>query len=46
MPLNDDYDLYSRGKDGLTATGVSAARSLDDVVRANNGIFIGLGAHY
>ena len=46
VPLNDDYDLYSRGKDGLTATGVSAARSLDDVVRANNGIFIGLGAHY
>lgn len=46
VPLNDDYDLYSRGKDGFTATNLSAPRSLDDVIRANNGIFIGLGAHY
>lgn len=46
VPLNDDYDLYSRGKDGLTGVSLSAPRSFDDVIRANNGAFIGLGTHY
>jgi general secretion pathway protein G len=46
VPLNDDYDLYSVGKDGLTATGLSSARSTDDVVRANDGAFIGRADHY
>lgn len=46
VPLNDDYDLYSPGKDGLTARSLSSALSQDDVVRANNGAFLGLGEHY
>ncbi len=46
VPLNDDYDLYSVGKDGLTSVSLAAVLSLDDVVRANDGAFIGLGAHY
>jgi general secretion pathway protein G len=46
VPLNDDYDLYSIGKDGLTSRFLSSSRSQDDVLRANNGAFIGLAVHY
>lgn len=46
VPLNSDFDLYSMGKDGLTAFPLSAARAKDDVVRANDGAFIGLASDY
>lgn len=46
VPLNDDYDLYSIGKNGQTAVGLTAPRSLDDVVRANDGAFIGPADRY
>ena len=45
-PLNGDYDLYSRGSDGQTASAVTAKASQDDIIRADNGGFIGLGSHY
>lgn len=45
-PLNSDFDLYSRGKDGDSKGPLSAKASRDDVVRANNGAFIGLGEDY
>lgn len=45
-PLNTDFDLYSVGKDGESAGSLSARQSRDDVVRANNGAFIGLGEDY
>lgn len=45
-PLNTDFDLYSIGKDGETAGPLSAKASRDDIVRANNGAFIGLGEDY
>lgn len=45
-PLNSDFDLYSTGKDGKSASPLSAMSSKDDVVRANNGAFIGLGRDY
>jgi len=45
-PLNTDFDLYSRGKDGDSKGPLSAKASRDDVVRANNGAFIGLGEDY
>ena len=45
-PLNTDYDLYSIGADGSTSGPLSAASSRDDIVRANNGAFIGLGEDY
>ena len=45
-PLNTDFDLYSLGNDGDTAGPVSAAKSHDDIIRANNGSFIGLGVEY
>ncbi len=40
--LNTDYDLYSRGQDGDSAVPLAVSVSQDDVLRANNGGFIGL----
>jgi general secretion pathway protein G len=40
-PLNTDFDLYSIGADGVTKSQVSNKDSLDDVIRARNGGFIG-----
>jgi len=45
-PLNTDYDLYSMGPDGKTATPLTAKASRDDIVRANNGAFIGWGQDF
>jgi general secretion pathway protein G len=45
-PLNTDFDLYSRGKDGNSKGPLNAKESRDDVVRANNGAFVGLGEDY
>jgi general secretion pathway protein G len=45
-PLNTDYDLYSLGADGSSSGPLSARASRDDIVRANNGAFIGLGEDY
>lgn len=45
-PLNTDYDLYSVGEDGSTAMPLSAKAARDDIVRANNGAYIGLGELY
>lgn len=41
-PVNSDYDLYSKGADGQTATQFTAKKARDDVVRANDGDFVGL----
>ena len=46
VPLNSDYDLYSRGKDGDLQPSITNAVSLDDVIRANDGAFLGLAAKY
>jgi general secretion pathway protein G len=46
VPLNTDYDLYSKGKDGKSAPALTAQVSWDDVVRANNGAFIGEARKY
>lgn len=45
-PLNTDFDLYSRGEDGDSAGPLSASESRDDIIRANNGAYIGLGEDY
>ena len=45
-PLNTDFDLYSLGEDGTTKLPLTAKESQDDIVRANDGAFIGLGADY
>lgn len=45
-PLNTDYDLYSLGKDGDSKGPLNAQASRDDIIRANNGAYIGLGEDY
>ncbi len=45
-PLNSDFDLYSLGKDGVSRQQLTNKDSLDDVVRANDGAFVGLAADY
>jgi len=46
VPLNSDYDLYSQGEDGASAAPLSATVSLDDVIRANDGAYIGIARRY
>lgn len=46
VPINTDFDLYSMGKDGDTAAPFTAKQSRDDIVRANDGQFIGLVSAY
>jgi general secretion pathway protein G len=46
IPLNSDFDLYSMGPDGVSALALPAAPSLDDVVRADDGAYIGLAVNY
>ncbi len=45
-PLNSDFDLYSMGRDGDTMKALTSKSSWDDIIRANNGEFIGLGSKY
>jgi general secretion pathway protein G len=45
-PLNTDFDLYSTGDDGESTGALSAKASRDDIIRANNGAYIGLGEDY
>jgi general secretion pathway protein G len=45
-PLNTDFDLGSRGKDGATNFALTAGASRDDIIRANNGAFVGLASNY
>lgn len=46
VPINTDFDLYSMGPDGRSAPPLTARMSRDDIVRANNGKFIGPAADY
>ncbi len=46
VPLNSDYDLYSKGKDGESDIDLRAQKSWDDIVRANDGAYIGLASQY
>ncbi|MFQ5532398.1 MAG: prepilin-type cleavage/methylation domain-containing protein [Candidatus Methylomirabilales bacterium] len=46
VPLNSDYDLYSKGKDGQSVAPLTAQASWDDIVRANDGAYIGLALEY
>jgi general secretion pathway protein G len=45
-PLNTDFDLYSKGKDGNTNLALTAKASQDDIVRANDGKFVDLASKY
>lgn len=45
-PLNSDYDLFSAGKNGVFKTQVSQKDSLDDVIRARDGAYIGVARDF
>jgi len=46
VALNDDYDLYSKGPDGLSNQSTTHASSLDDVIRGGNGHVVDTGAEF
>lgn len=46
VPINSDFDLWSNGKDGLSQPPLTAKASRDDIVRANDGAFVGLASDY
>jgi general secretion pathway protein G len=45
-PLNGDYDLLSMGKDGVTNLKLWHTESFDDIIRCNNGAYIGIASEY
>ncbi len=45
-PLNQDFDLYSMGRDGDSRRPLNAKVSRDDIVRAADGKFIGLAYEF
>lgn len=44
--LNIDYDLFSTGADSLTLSPIAASESLDDLVRGDNGDYVGLARDF
>ena len=46
VPVNSDYDLFSMGKDRNSTAPFTAKASQDDIVRANNGSFVGLVSNF
>jgi general secretion pathway protein G len=46
IPINSDFDLYSKGADGQTARPLTAQASWDDIIRGGNGSFTGLGRDF
>jgi len=46
VPVNSDFDLYSMGKDGKSKSPFTANASRDDIVRANDGAYVGLVSEY
>ncbi|MDJ0622492.1 MAG: prepilin-type N-terminal cleavage/methylation domain-containing protein [Desulfocapsaceae bacterium] len=46
VPINNDFDLYSMGPDGKSVSPLTAKHSRDDIVRANNGAFLGKASNY
>ena len=45
VPINSTFDLYSKGKDGASVPPLSGPGG-DDIVRGNDGGFIGLGSRF
>lgn len=46
VPVNSTFDLYSKGPDGTSMIPFTAPQSLDDIVRANDGGYVGLAGNY
>jgi general secretion pathway protein G len=46
VPTNSSFDLYSMGVDGGTAAPLPSGTGQDDIVRAGDGGYVGLGRNY
>ena len=46
VPVNSDYDLYSMGQDRGSVPPFTAKASRDDIVRANDGAYVGLASEF
>jgi general secretion pathway protein G len=46
VPINSDYDLYSMGKNRETMDSLTTPKSYDDIVRASDGMFVGLASDF
>jgi general secretion pathway protein G len=46
VPINSDYDLYSAGPDGTSQPPLTAKSSKDDIIRANDGAYVGEASKY
>jgi general secretion pathway protein G len=46
VPVNTDFDLYSNGRDGDSRPPFTARASHDDIVRCNDGGYIGFASEY
>ncbi len=46
VPINSDFDLYSMGADGATRPPLTARPSRDDIIRAADGSFVGIGEEF
>jgi general secretion pathway protein G len=46
VPVNSDFDLYSMGSDGKSQSPFTANASRDDIVRANDGQYVGSVSNY
>lgn len=46
VPINSDYDLYSKGEDGLTTWPLTASHSKDDIIRGRDGGYVGIATEY
>lgn len=46
VPINSDYDLYSKGEDGASVPPLTGNPSKDDIIRGSDGAFMGLATDY
>jgi general secretion pathway protein G len=46
VPINSEFDLYSKGKDGQSRPPLPAKPSQDDVVIARDGAYVGLAKDF
>lgn len=46
VPINSDFDLYSMGPDGRSTGPLTAKASRDDIIRANDGGYVGVAEGY
>ncbi len=46
IPLNEGFDLYSKGKNGSSNQDLADDNTDDDVIHAGDGGFVGLGQNY